>query len=47
MNIDKSSDLKITKKPNKWLVHLDKFRKANPGLSFKDCLERAKETYVK
>ena len=36
-----------TKKVNPWLVHVKKFREANPDLKFKDVLMKAKETYKK
>ena len=36
-----------TKKSNPWLVHVAKFRKENPSLSYKDVLKQAKTTYTK
>ena len=36
-----------TKKVNKWLLHVAKYRKANPELSLKQLLKKAKETYNK
>ena len=35
------------KKSNPWLVHVAKFRKENPSLSYKDVLKQAKTTYTK
>ena len=35
------------KKSNPWLVHVAKFRKDNPSLSYKDVLKQAKESYTK
>ena len=35
------------KKMNSWMEHLMKCRKANPGLSLKDCMKKAKESYKK
>jgi len=34
-------------KQNKWLLHLDKVRKANPKLSVVDLAKKAKLTYKK
>ena len=35
------------KKMNSWMEHLMKCRKENPGLSLKECMKKAKETYKK
>ena len=35
------------KKSNPWLVHVAKFRKDNPSLSYKDVLKEAKMSYTK
>ena len=35
------------KKSNPWLVHVAKFRKDNPSLSYKDVLKSAKQSYTK
>ena len=37
----------MEKKQNPWLVHVAKFRKDNPSLSYKDVLKQAKTTYTK
>ena len=37
----------VEKKLNKWMEHLKKVRQANPGLSLKECMKKAKETYKK
>lgn len=36
-----------TKTPNPWLVHVKAFKQANPALSYKEVLQKAKETYTK
>ena len=36
---------KATKKPNKWMIHVNKVKKANPGLSYKEVLIKAKTSY--
>jgi hypothetical protein len=38
---------KSKRPPTAWQKHVAAFRLANPGLSFKDCLKGAKETYVR
>lgn len=30
---------------NPWLEHVKNFQKANPNLSYKECLSKAKQTY--
>jgi len=35
------------KKSNPWLVHVAKYRKDNPSLSYKDVLKEAKQSYTK
>ncbi|MFA6569655.1 MAG: hypothetical protein WCT77_00250 [Bacteroidota bacterium] len=35
------------KAPTKWQIHLAEVRKQNPELSLKDCMKKAKITYVK
>lgn len=35
------------KKMNAWMEHLKKVRQSNPGLSLKECMKKAKETYKK
>ena len=35
------------KKSNPWLVHVAKYRKDNPSLSYKDVLKEAKMSYTK
>ena len=35
------------KKPNAWLAHVKKYRADNPDCSYKDCLKKAKDTYIK
>lgn len=30
---------------NAWLIHVKKFREANPHLTYKECLQQAKHTY--
>lgn len=35
------------KKPNAWLIHVKAFREKNPNLSYKDVLQKARETYKK
>ena len=37
----------VTKKVNPWLLHVQKFRAENPGMSYKMVLQEAKKTYVK
>lgn len=37
--------MKQTKNP--WLLHLAKFRKANPKLSVTEVMQKAKKTYKK
>ena len=32
---------------NPWNVHVTEYRKAHPGMSFKQALKEAKETYTK
>lgn len=39
--------VKSSKKSNPWMMHLSKVRKANPNLSLKECMTKAKETYKK
>jgi len=34
-------------KMNSWMEHLKKVRESNPGLSLKECMKKAKETYKK
>jgi len=38
---------KKVKKPNAWLAHVKKYRADNPDCSYKDCLKKAKDTYIK
>ena len=33
------------KKQNPWMVHLKAVREANPGLSYKECMILAKQSY--
>lgn len=40
-------EVKSSKKLNPWMSHLAKVRKANPSLSLKECMVKAKETYKK
>jgi len=35
------------KKMNAWMQHLMKIREANPGLSLKECMKKAKASYQK
>jgi hypothetical protein len=37
----------MQKKVNPWLLHVQKFRAENPGMSYKMVLQEAKKTYVK
>ena len=32
-------------KKNSWLIHVEKFRKKNPKLTYKECLQKAVKTY--
>ena len=32
---------------NSWMMHLKKFHKDHPELSYKECMSRAKKTYKK
>lgn len=34
-------------KPNRWAAHVKAFRGQNPNLSFKEVLQKAKDTYTK
>lgn len=35
------------KKENKWMKHVQEYRKQNPGVKYIDCLKQAKHTYNK
>ena len=35
------------KKENLWVAHVQKVRAANDGMSYKDAMKLAKETYIK
>jgi hypothetical protein len=35
------------KKENKWMKHVQEYRKQNPGVKYIDCLKQAKLTYNK
>lgn len=37
----------VPKKLQKWTKHLSKVRKANPGISLKNAMKKAKKTYRK
>jgi hypothetical protein len=38
---------KKSKKSNPWMVHLKKVRASNKGMSLKEAMKKAKETYKK
>ena len=46
-SIMSDKEVKSSKKSNPWMTHLSKVRKANPKLSLKECMTKAKETYKK
>ena len=35
------------KEKNKWMKHVQEYRKQNPGVKYIDCLKQAKFTYNK
>jgi hypothetical protein len=35
------------KAKNKWMQHVQEYRKQNPGVKYTDCLKQAKLTYNK
>jgi len=37
----------VPKRLQPWMTHLNKVRKANPSLSLKDAMKKAKQTYKK
>lgn len=45
--VEKEKEIAKEKKPNPWREHVKKYRLDHPGVSFKECLQRAKETYKK
>jgi hypothetical protein len=44
---EKKQSSKKEKKPNKWLIHVKTVKDANPTMSYKEVLVKAKETYKK
>jgi len=38
---------KKPKDKNKWMKHVQEYRKQNPGVKYTDCLKQAKLTYNK
>jgi hypothetical protein len=38
---------KVPRKENAWLAHVKAYREVHPGLSYKEVLEKAGETYKK
>lgn len=45
--VEKEKEIAKEKKPNPWREHVKKYRLDHPGVSFKECLQKAKETYKK
>jgi hypothetical protein len=37
----------LPRKPNAWLAHVKAYREKHPEVSYKECLQEAKKTYVK
>ena len=44
---DAGCKAKSKKQPNKWQIHLAKFRKDNPFITGKDVMSMAKASYIK
>ncbi len=47
LKVEKASEPKPKRAPSKWMLHVAEFRKANEGMSYRDALKKAKETYQK
>ena len=45
--VEKEKEIAKENKPNPWREHVKKYRLDHPGVSFKECLQKAKETYKK
>lgn len=44
---NKASEPKPKRAKSKWLLHVEEYRKKNPGVSYRDCLKNAKASYSK
>jgi hypothetical protein len=47
LKVEKSSDAKQKRAPSKWMLHVQEFRKKNEGMSYRDALKQAKQSYQK
>ena len=45
LKVEKSSDAKSKRAPSRWVLHVQEFRKKNEGMSYRDALRKAKDSY--
>lgn len=45
LKVEKTSETKPKRAPSKWMLHVAEFRKKNEGMSYRDALRKAKDSY--